>query len=69
MFLGFWKKKAIQQLQDMLFADDMVIWAETVDKIQYNVNEYQKELSAGNMEINTKKSKTMMMRMRLKNIT
>ena len=28
MFLGFWRKKAIQ-LQDMLFADDLVIVAET----------------------------------------
>ena len=50
--LGFWRLDAIQ-LQDVLFADDMVIVAET------NVNEYEKELSAINLEININKSKTM----------
>ena len=33
--------------------------AETEEKLQHNVNEYQKELSARNMEINMNKSKTM----------
>ena len=35
--------KAIQ-LQDMLFVDDMVIVAETDEKLHHNVNELQKEL-------------------------
>ena len=43
MFLGFWRMKAIQ-LQDMLFAGDMAIVAEIEEKLQHNVNEYQKEL-------------------------
>ena len=42
----------------MLFADDMVIVAETEEKLQHNVNECQKEISAINMEININKSKT-----------
>ena len=50
MFLGFWRMKAIQ-LQDMLFADDAVIVVEAKEKLQLNVNEYQKELRAINMEI------------------
>ena len=58
MFLGFWRMKAIQ-LQDMLFADDMVMVIETEEKLQHNVNEYQMELSAINVEININKSKTM----------
>ena len=58
MFLGFWRMKAIQ-LQDMLFADDMVIVVESEKKLQHNVNEDQKELSVINMEININKSKTM----------
>ena len=58
MFLGFWRMKAIQ-LQDMLFADDLVIVVKTKEKLQNNVNKYQKELSAINMEININKSKTM----------
>ena len=58
MFLGIWRTKSIQ-LQDMLFTDDMVIVAETEEKLQHNVNEYQKELRAVNMEININKSKTM----------
>ena len=51
--------KAIQ-LQDMLFADDMVIVAVSEEKLQHNVNEFQKELSVINMEINTNKTKTML---------
>ena len=44
MFLGFWRMKTIQ-LQDVLFADDIVIVAESEEKLQHNVKEYQKELS------------------------
>ena len=43
----------------MLFADDMAIVAESEQKLQHNMNEYQKELSAINVEININKSKTM----------
>ena len=46
------------QLQDTLFADDTLIVAETEEKLQHNVNEYQKELSAINTEININNSKT-----------
>ena len=49
MFLGFWRMKTIQ-LQDVLFADDIVIVAESEEKLQHNVNEYQKELGAINMK-------------------
>ena len=35
--------------------------AETEEKLQENVNEYQKELSAINMEININKNKTVIM--------
>ena len=49
--------KAIQ-LQDMLFADDTVIVAESERKLQHNVNELQRELSAINKEINIHKSNT-----------
>ena len=38
----------------------MVIVAETEEKVQHNVNEYQNELSAINMEININKAKIMM---------
>ena len=39
----------------------MVILAETEEKLQHNVNEYQKEFSAINMEITINKSKTMIL--------
>ena len=42
IFLEFLRIKTIK-LQDMLFADDLVIVAETEKKLQHNVNEYQKE--------------------------
>ena len=58
MLLGFWRMKA-KQLQDMRFGDDMVIVAVTEEKLQHDVNEYQRELSAINLEININKSKTM----------
>ena len=65
MFLEFWRMRAIQ-LQDMLFGDDMVIVAESKEELQHNVNEYQRELSAINMEININKSKTMIISKEIK---
>ena len=47
------------QLRDMLFADDLIIGAETEEKLQHNVNEHQEELSAIYLEINIHESKTM----------
>ncbi|KAJ8934509.1 hypothetical protein NQ318_010558 [Aromia moschata] len=57
MEVGNWRLNQVT-LQDLLFADYMVLLAEIEKQLQQNLNIYQMELWKINMEINIEKTKT-----------
>ncbi|GJQ81101.1 hypothetical protein Trydic_g14272 [Trypoxylus dichotomus] len=58
MKVGNWKMNAIN-VQELMFADDMVLIAHSEETLQQNLKIYQEELTKINMEINTRKTNTM----------
>ena len=56
--IGNWKLRPVY-LQSLLYADDIVLIADTQERLQHAVNEWYEELRRKGMEINIDKSKTM----------